>query len=230
MASTTQERADVPLHGGYTRFELELEVPTSLSYVTAPNMFHQHINTLLVRPVPCESCLSQLPSDAEVLRQARVRSLSRLPAIFQGAQVYKIPTVGTPHRRESAADVLTDGLQSPWADAPSARVASAGAFPARYHHPRTHEQDAIRRPEECCARTARLITRHQVCIAARRETDLHEARLVTAKYCTRMPLLSRPSFRPHLPRDMTLRLNVLDSPSAQGENVSETTGSGGSTS
>jgi hypothetical protein len=37
MASpNVQERADVPLHGGYTRFELELEVRIRPFYVTGP--------------------------------------------------------------------------------------------------------------------------------------------------------------------------------------------------
>lgn len=62
-------------------------------------MFHPHINTLLVRAVPCKSCLSQLPRYAKVLRQARVCRLSELPAVLQGAKVYKISAVGTPHLR-----------------------------------------------------------------------------------------------------------------------------------
>jgi hypothetical protein len=57
---------DVPLHGGYTRFELELEVRTHLSCVTAPIMFHPNINTRLVCAVPRESRLSQLPRYPEV--------------------------------------------------------------------------------------------------------------------------------------------------------------------
>jgi hypothetical protein len=41
MASpTAQNRADVPLHGGYTRFELELEVCVMTRYVTTPILFH----------------------------------------------------------------------------------------------------------------------------------------------------------------------------------------------
>jgi hypothetical protein len=41
MASPTAPgRADVPLHGGYTRFELELEVCAMLPYVMAPMLFH----------------------------------------------------------------------------------------------------------------------------------------------------------------------------------------------
>jgi hypothetical protein len=57
---------DVPLHGGYTRFELELEVRTQLSCVTAPILFHPNINTSLVCAVPCESRLSQLPRHPKV--------------------------------------------------------------------------------------------------------------------------------------------------------------------
>jgi hypothetical protein len=68
MASpTTPNRADVPLHGGYTRFELELEVRPA-AYVTAPILFVSlHVNTALVCTVPRESRLSQLPGHAKVL-------------------------------------------------------------------------------------------------------------------------------------------------------------------
>jgi hypothetical protein len=67
VSPPAQERSDVPLHGGFTRFELELEVRTSLSCVMAPNSFHQYVNTSLVCAMPRESRLSQLPRYAKVL-------------------------------------------------------------------------------------------------------------------------------------------------------------------
>jgi hypothetical protein len=52
----------------------------------------------LVCAMPCKSRLSQLLGPAEDARQARVRGLSRLPAVLQGAEVRKIPTVCPPWR------------------------------------------------------------------------------------------------------------------------------------
>jgi hypothetical protein len=62
-----QAGSDVPLHGGFTRFELELEVRSWPSYVTAPILFHQDINTSLVCAMSGEPRLSQLPRYPKVL-------------------------------------------------------------------------------------------------------------------------------------------------------------------
>jgi hypothetical protein len=66
-APTAPDRADVPLQGGYTRFELELEVRTAgLRHGPYPVCFSS-INTAPVCAMPRESRLSQLPGPAEVL-------------------------------------------------------------------------------------------------------------------------------------------------------------------
>jgi hypothetical protein len=164
MASpTAPDRADVPLTGGYTRFELELEVrirhgPYSVCFSA--------INTALVCAVPRESRLSQLPGHPEVLRQARVRGLPRLPAVLQRAQVHQISPVGI-HRL--AGTCLLMPVQPPWPDPARARAAAAGAIPAGNHHPRPHEQDAIRGPAECGAWAKRVTARRQVCVPRARQ-------------------------------------------------------------
>lgn len=80
-------RADVPGCGGYSRFELELEVRICLP--RRP----RSTNTLPVRPGPREPRLPQQPGPAKVPRQARVRRLARLSAVLPAAQVGKVPTV-----------------------------------------------------------------------------------------------------------------------------------------
>lgn len=93
-----QDHADVPRTGGYTRFELELEVrPLFLRRRHEPlARFDASINTPLVCAVSRESRLSQFSGYSEDVREARVRSLSRLPAVLQGSQIRKVPTVSSP--------------------------------------------------------------------------------------------------------------------------------------
>lgn len=98
MATTASTDAPdrLPRYGGFSRFELELEVRSHRPWPTCCPLFAT--DQALVRAVPCQSCLSQLSRPAEDFGQARLCRLPRLPAILQGAKILQVPAVRLPCR------------------------------------------------------------------------------------------------------------------------------------
>jgi hypothetical protein len=94
-----------PKYGGFTRFEIELEVRYTASaeascILVNPNFVHL-TQPLPVRPIPCLTLLSQPSRRTEILRATWLRRLSTIPAILVPLTILEVSSVSRAHAEES---------------------------------------------------------------------------------------------------------------------------------
>lgn len=97
------------LYGGYTRFELELEVRFHFDFL--PKYVHNYVlltHTYIVCPVPFKPFLPELSCLAKASTRSQFHHLPQIPAILYYTRVHQVPVIprsnaqssGTPAARE----------------------------------------------------------------------------------------------------------------------------------
>jgi hypothetical protein len=105
-----------PKYGGFTRFEIELEVRTTASFHSVPFLFYRfslcghqcprlahHLTIHTVCPVSFLALLPQPSRFSEILREPRLCRLSQIPAVLCSTTVSQISDISWAHAEESGA-------------------------------------------------------------------------------------------------------------------------------
>lgn len=103
------------LYGGYTRFELELEVTFHFDFL--PKYIYNYLLlTHIVCPIPFEPLLHEPSCLAKASTRSQFHRLPQIPAILHYARVHQVPVI-------------------PRSNAQSFRTAAAGEVPPGYFKP-----------------------------------------------------------------------------------------------
>lgn len=135
-----EDGANEPKYGGYSRFELELEVRQS-THMRSP--FGQATNLSAVCPVAREPAVSQLPRFPQVSHEPRLRRLPRLPAVLDAPALPQVPDVSH-------------------GDAQDARASAAREVPPGYHQPGPCDGSVFGGDEDGGGVASRGVRRHRV--------------------------------------------------------------------